>query len=83
MAGNMCPICEIEMTNNHRCVDYDVRNFSIELELLDLPFSLEPYGPVEEPLVSRVVEDDEPAKLTRSFEVFSMNKKPAPLFLRL
>ena len=42
--ADTCPICDIEMTQPHYCPDYDFTKFSIELELLDLPFSLEPYG---------------------------------------
>ena len=52
-----CPICDIEMTQPHYCLDYDFSNFSIELELLDLPFSLEPYGSYVEQLVSPVETD--------------------------
>ena len=81
----------MEMTRDHNCFDYDFSNFSIELELLDLSFSLEPYGPAEDdysPLY--VAEDNTPnyyspsrAPSNRSPANFGMRRKPVPMFLRM
>ena len=43
MAYKICPICEVEITQAHDCMQNDFTNFSLELELLGLPFVLEPY----------------------------------------
>ena len=83
MAPRICPICEIEFAHDHNCLDYDFSKFSIELELLDLPFDLEPYGPVEEPVIAAVAAEEVPERRKRNYEGFSLKSKPAPLFLRL
>jgi len=49
MAQKYCPVCEEVIFQTHDCLHSEITNFSIELELLELPFGLEPYGPVEEP----------------------------------
>ena len=89
MADRICPICDKEMSDGHDCVLFDVSEFSIELELLGLPFDIEPYGQIEEqvskieePAVSPDLADssDRPA---RSYNSFGIGGDSAPLFLRL
>ena len=50
---NICPICGLEKDPIRCCLSYELSNISLELVLLDLPFSLEPYGAKEEPGISR------------------------------
>ena len=76
MTHRICPICEKDITQAHDCFDYDYPNFSIELELLDLPFDLEPYGCKTEQTVTHFVPERTPGG-------FSARRKPVPLFLRL
>ena len=81
MDHRICPICEIEMTHDHKCSDYDYSNFSIELELLELSFSLEPYDDytekqTDEHFISPYTAERNPIGI-------NMRKRPAPLFLRL
>ena len=78
MTHKICPICdrEITITLVHDCFDYDCPNFSIELELLGLPFDLEPYNLNR----SRKVTYFAPERSTGGF-IF--RRKHVPLFLRL
>ena len=81
MDHRICPICEVEMTNDHLCSDYDLSNFSIELELLELSFPLEPYDDHvsdrnHEHYISPYTAERNPIGL-------NMRRRSAPLFLRL
>ena len=76
MASGVCPICASETKRAHDCFENDYSKVSIELELLQLSFPLEPY--------------DLPADYTSTHHVpgrntFSNNsgKKPTPMFLRM
>jgi len=81
MDQKICPICEVEMMNDHKCSDYDCSNFSIELELLDLPFPLEPY---DDQIVSEKSEHYiSPYTAERNPIGINMRKRLSPLFLRL
>ena len=88
MAYDTCPVCEAVMTKDHICFEYDSSEFSIELELLGLPFSLEPYPQVEEKMVPYVVTEtpirhEQTERAGLGFLGISVNKRPSPLFLRL
>ena len=76
MSQRICPVCEMEMTRDHNCSDYKFSSFSIELELLDLSFNLEPYGSSEDHHSPLYVAEN------NSIE-YNMPNKPVPLFLRL
>ena len=82
MASKICPICKVDMSNDHDCFSFDASSFSLELELLGLPFDLEPYGPIEESAAPAIAQDP-PELPSRSFEGFGVKSQPAPLFLRL
>jgi hypothetical protein len=75
MARSICPICDAEVLQAHDCADYDFTKLSIELELLDLSFDLEPYK--------------QPTVYTGSHyapqrsSAVGEQKRPAPLFLRM
>ena len=88
MAYDVCPICDAMMTHDHVCFENELSNISIELELLGLPFSLEPYAQVEEPMVPYVVSEtpvrtEQIERVGFSFLGINKNERPSPLFLRL
>ena len=77
MAHKICPICEIEMTQDHYCPDYNFSNLSLEMELLDLSFELEPYESLaNEHTFSPFVPEHDLINI-------NMQSKSVPLFLRL
>ena len=85
--ADICPICDAELSPDHYCLD-DFSNFSIELELLDLPFSLEPYTQNNEYQVTNMVTEipgylDREERPPRSFSDSNIFNKPSPIFLRL
>jgi len=43
MQTRICSICDAINESGHKCADYLVSKISIEMELLDLTFTLEPY----------------------------------------
>ena len=69
MAHSICPVCGVEVAGAHNCMEYLLSDFSLEEELLGLPFGLEPYGPVDEkysPLYVAESIDDYPSKVKNS-----------------
>ena len=77
MSHAICPICEVEMTQDHHCSDYIFSSFSLELELLGLASEIEPYGDrAEEDAFSPYVRE-------RNLTGFDSRAKPVPRFLRL
>ena len=73
----ICPICEVEMTQDHQCSDYVFSSFSLELELLGLSSEIEPYDDnAEESFYSPYVRE-------RNLTSFDRRTKPIPRFLRL
>ena len=89
--ASFCPLCDKNLTNDFFWLQHECSRFSIEMELLDLPFSLEPYGQPEECFVSALKTDIKkiPEYSVRSerkssgFLGISTQKRPSPLFLRL
>ena len=49
MARNICPLCDEEMLFNHECLSHDFICFSLALDMLGIPFDLEPYDIGPEP----------------------------------
>ena len=78
MAYKICPICEVEITQAHDCMQNDFSNFSIELELLGLPFVLEPYDLAGEYLIT-----PDPFIPERSLADSIVRGRPVPSFLRM
>ena len=78
MAYKICPICEVEITQAHDCMQNDFSNFSLELELLGLPFLLEPYDTADEYLITPA-----PYITERSLADSIIRGRPVPLFLRM
>ena len=76
LANKICPICEVEMANDHSCFDYNFSDISLEMELLDLSFKLEPYGTAEEDNVHHF----EPEYNAINID---MKSRSVPFFLRL
>jgi len=73
----ICPICDVELTPDHHCSDYEFSGFSLELELLGLASGIEPYDDfIDEKSFSPYIQE-------RSLTSFDKRKKPVPLFLRL
>ena len=75
MAHRKCPICEVEVTQAHDCTQSEVFNFSLELELLGLPFVLDAYDLTGIPLITALSSDHSFASASRS--------KTIPFFLRV
>jgi len=79
MNHTICPICEVEMTQDHQCSDYVFSSFSLELELLGLDSGIVPYSDyIEENPYSPYFTVQE-----RNLTGFDRRTKPVPLFLRL
>ena len=87
MALKFCSICNKEMPDGHDCFAFYASSFSLELELLKLPFDIEPYGQVEEPtpvyVESPKTQHDLPVRPAREQEDSGIRNGPTPLFLRL
>ena len=85
MALKICPICEVEMAHNHDCFEYNPNDFSLELELLGIPFSLEPYESIDpyEHREQTIEYGDIPAETRNTSRGISLQRRPTPLFLRL
>ncbi|MCL2045315.1 MAG: hypothetical protein FWG88_02895 [Oscillospiraceae bacterium] len=76
MSMKTCPICDAEILKEHNCADYDFSKISIEMELLDLNFDLEPYEAPSEYIGSNRL----PA---RKANADGEEKRSAPMFLRM
>ena len=76
MANKTCPICDAEILQNHDCLDYDFSKLSIEMELLDLSFKLDPYELPAEYTGSHHLPD-------RKANTDGEEKRRAPHFLRM
>ena len=89
MTNYLCPICGAGVTQAHDCSDYILTNFSLELELLRLPFDLEPYAPASEPYHLQNISaintkrNSQRTGAERILANFNMHNRPVPLFLRL
>ena len=75
MARKTCPICEVEITQAHDCTQGELFKFSLELELLELPFVLDAYDLTGIPLIAPLSSD-------HSSESISISKT-VPFFLRI
>ena len=83
MTHCVCPICDTEVYSSRDCSHHDPPSFSLELELLNLSFDLEPYGREEElDKPSPIVLPERNSKRT-PFLVRTSKISSVPLFLRL